>query len=140
MPYFIIFFVISFALGCSSVRPQSKAAAPADSLSAGNYELRGNAASAAAGMPTLQLELGNDGMLRVTEAGVLHVRTQLIQRAGGELEFRDQEGPRACRNPEPILGRYRAERTAQGWRLHVISDACEGRKGALDGGMIGMGM
>ena len=130
------YLIMLFVLGCSSAGLKSKAPAPANSLPAGNYELRGNDAASGAGTPVLKFELGNDGMLRVTEGGVLHVRTQLIQSAGGELEFLDQEGPRACRNPEPIPGRYRTERSAQGWRLHVISDACEGRRGALDGGMI----
>ena len=84
-------------------------------------------------MPILRFEFSPDGSLRVTEGGVLHVRTQVTQRAGGDLELLDQEGPRACRNPDPIPGRYRVERIAEGWQFHVVTDLCDGRKGALDG-------
>lgn len=125
------YLVVLLALACSSGGPRAEPPTPATTILPGTYELRANAA--AAGMPVLHFELSPDGALRVTEGSVLHVRTLVAQRAGGELEFLDQDGPRACRNPDPIPGRYRAERTAEGWRLHVISDACDGRKGALDG-------
>lgn len=64
----------------------------------------------------------------------LPVRIQLIQSAAVEVEFRDQDGPRACRNPEPIPGRYRAERTAQGCQFSVIYHVVETTRsyGSLD--------
>lgn len=124
--------VALLALGCSAAIPRTEPLTAVSNIPPGTYELRAND-TAGARMPVLKFELGPDGVLRVTEGDVLHVRTQLTQHPGGELEFMDQDGPRACRNPDPIPGRYRAERAADGWRLRVVTDSCDGRKGALDG-------
>ena len=126
------FLILLVVLGCRSAGPHADDPALKNLIPSGSYVLHANG-PAAAGGPVRLFELGTDGTVRVTEGGVLHVRTHLVQSGGGNLEFLDQEGPRACRNPDPIPGRYRVERTAKGWQFHVLSDACEGRRGALDG-------
>lgn len=131
--------VILLISGCATAGGPSLAGVPGQPaaseqvLPAGIYEIRVAPGGPAAGMPALRILLTADGRSTVTDGTTTHVVGRMNHLGNEQIEMLDESGPAACLDSGPVAGRYRVRKTAEGYELHAVDDACTGRRGALNG-------
>lgn len=131
----VALFVLATLACAPAEEPVAEVVAPVPVLPAGAFDLR---IETPEGTIVLDFQHGGDGWTEVRDAdGELHVRTHIEWIGAETAAFHDAEGPFTCRDDNgSIEGRYHVEQAEKGWRLHLLSDACAPRRGALTNALL----